>query len=336
MQAEILSTLFGNSTIETGETVVNPTVFDLFDFADLDIGRVFSAPELALLDGINIDACAKEHDSGVLYSPDELNELVQVRRAELLSNGQLRAQDEEQFLAEAEDLTIFVRAKNQSEQIRFNRLLALRSWTELVSTIITCSDLDSGRRTSFILHAIQLILPKLEAAIHESQAEALELARVTETLTGKLDSTTNQAHLSRSGDIIDEKLHQLFQICIRGIGMASTEVDLRETFYNISALYVSRITSPDPAHEGLRRQTQQVVKAASPLLVETACEDAYGGQETCRVSALLLLNLLAILDNQGDAGLAQSISESNYLSLFLDAIKALSLELRNTPSSGKL
>ncbi|RMJ22780.1 Nuclear pore complex [Aspergillus sp. HF37] len=298
LQTEILSTLFGNSTIDAGEIVINPTVFDLFDFADLDVGRAFKPPELALLNGIDLDACSKPHETVVLYDPDELNELVQVRRAELLLNGQLRVQDEEQFQAEATSLAGFVHATNQSQQVRFNHLLALRSWAELVSTMATCSDMDSGRRTSFILHTIQLILPKLEAAIQESQEEALELARVAQTLASKLDSTATNAHVSRSGDVIDEKLHQLFQICIRGIGMASTDVDLRETFYNVASLFVSRIIAPDPAHEGLRRQTRQVVKSASPLLVETTCEDAYGGQETCRISSILLLNLLAVLDNQ--------------------------------------
>lgn len=335
LQADILSTLLGNSTVDMGETVLHPTIFDLFDFSDLDVGRVFNLPKLSLLDGLDLDACAKPQDSVVLYNPDELQELVQVRRAELLLSGQLRAQGEEQFLEEAETLTMFVRATNQSQQTRFSRLRALRSWAELVSTIITCSDMDSGRRTSFILHSIQLILPKLEAAVQESQQEALELARVAETLVNKLDPVADETRRNRSGDVIDEKLHQLFQICIRGIGMASTDVGLRETFYNISSLYVSRITSPNPAHEVLRLQTQKLVKKASPLLVETACEDAYGGQETCRVSALLLLNLLAVLDNQGDSILAESISESNYLSLFLDAVRALPLELRNTSAGGK-
>ena len=335
LQTEILSTLFGNSTLDTGETVVNPTVFDLFDFADLDVERVFPIPDLVLLDGISIDACAKHHDSVVLYSEDELRELIQVRRGELLLSGKLRPQDEEQFVMETEALAMFIRAKNQSEQIRFNRFLALRSWTELITTIITCSDLDSGRKSTFILHSIQLILPKLEAAIAGGLPEALLLARLAETLVGKLDSTATEGNINRSGDVVDEKLHQLFQICIHGIGLSSLDANLRETFYSISALYISRITTPGTAHEGLKRQSQQVVKKGSPLLIETACDDAYGGQETCRVSALLLLNLLATLDSQTDSMLAESISQSNFLGLFLDTVRALPAELRTAAPSGK-
>lgn len=337
LQTGILSTLFGNSALETGETVVNPTVFDLFDFADLDIGHMFNVPELNLLQGISIDACAKRHDSVVLYSEEELTELIQVRKLELLQSGHMRPQDEEQFLVEAEALHMFIRASNQSEQIRFNRFQALRSWTELITTIITCSDLDSGRKTTFILHAIQLILPKLEFAITSGLPEAAQLARLAETLVGKLDSTASEGSLIRSGDVVDEKLHQLFQICIHGIGLSTIDSNLRETFYTISALYISRITTPGTAHEGLRRQSQQVIRKGSPLLIETACDDAFAGAESCRVSALLLLNLLATLDTQAgsESLLAESISQSNYLSLFLDTVRALPVELGNAPLSGR-
>ena len=336
LQAEILSTLLGTSRVETGELVPNPTVFDLFDFADLDIGHQLPIPRLIFLDGLDFDVCAKPqaNETLVLYDTAEVEELVQVRKEGLIDSGQLRPQDEEAFLAEAGDLVLFVQSTNNSRQINYNRYLALRSWTELITTMVTCSNIDSGRRPTFILHSIQLILPKLETAVEEDLPEGVELARLSETLISKLEPATSQGKSTRSGDIIDEKLHQLFQICIRGIILTSGNINLRETFYNICSHYISRITSPDPAHEHMRRHSQQVVKTAGISLIEATCDDAYSGQETCRVSALLLLNLLASLDNQADSSLAESISQSNYLGLFLDAIRALPVELRNAQASG--
>ncbi|KAI9928197.1 hypothetical protein MW887_002230 [Aspergillus wentii] len=331
LKTDILSTLFGNSVLETGETVANPTVFDLFDFADLDIGHQFFPPPLNFLDGIAVDLCAKPQadESLVLYDIAEVEELIQVRKDELIQSGRLRPLDEEQFVAESQTLTLFLRSTNQSRQIQSNRYVALRSWTELITTMITCADMDGGRRSTFILHSIQLILPKLEVAVEDDLPEGVELARLAETLVSKLDSAPSQIQSTRSGDVIDEKLHQLFQICVRGIILATGNVNLRETFYNICSHYISRITAPDLVHESLRRHSQQVIKTAGSALIEATCDDAYGGQETCRVSALLLLNLLAILDSQSDAVLAEAISQSNYLSLFLDAIRALPSELRN-------
>lgn len=338
LQMDILSTLFGTTSLETGETVSNPTVFDLFDFADLDIPREFNPPRLNLLDDVDFGLCAKSHadDSLVLYDLDAAQELIQLKKEELVKDGQLRPQDEEQFQAEAEELVMFLRVTNQGRQIRFNRHLALRSWTELATVMITSCEMDVGRRTTFILHTIQLTLPKLEASIEENIPEAIELARLAETLISRLDSSATTSHSSRGGDVIDEKLYQLFQICIRGIALAIGNVNLRECFYNICSQYLSRITVPGPTHEGLRRQSQQTVKTAGPALVEMICDDAYAGQETCRVSALLLLNLLAVLDSQENSfHLADSISQSNYLSMFLDAIRALPNEFRNAQASGR-
>ncbi|CAK97226.1 uncharacterized protein An14g06530 [Aspergillus niger] len=336
LQAEIISTLFGNSVSETGETIVNPSVFDLFDFADLDTQHQLQPPALSFLDGIEFDACARpETDSSpIVYNLDEIVELVQVRKEELSLSGHLRPQDEELFQAESESLILFIRSTNQASQIAFNRYLALRSWTQLITTMLTCSEIDGGRRATFILHSLQLILPKLEIAIEEDLPEGLELARLAETLVSRLESTKpGSGNPRRSGDVLDEKLHQLFQVCVRGVTLANGNVSIRETFYNTCAHYVAGIISTEPVHQSMKFQSQQVIKAAGHALIEAVCDDAYAGQETCRVSALLLLNLLAALDRQADGLLADSISQSNYLSLFLDTIRSLPIELRNAQAS---
>ncbi|KAL4821230.1 hypothetical protein BDW67DRAFT_172084 [Aspergillus spinulosporus] len=322
----ILATLFGSSTLDNGATIANPTVYDLFDFADLDVQFHARPPNVEYLGGLNIDICEKPVEDGslVLYNVAQVKELVKARREELLSNGELRPQDDELFMAEADNLIEFLQARNQSRLINFNRHMALSSWAELLITILKCSELDSGRKSTFILHAIQLILPKLETAIEDDLPEALDLARLAESLVESLDATPAKLiPLRRNGDLIDEKLHQLFQICLRGIILSNGGVLLKETFYNICSIYVARIVSPDTGNKSMRQHSQQVA----------ICDDAYTGQETCRVSAVLLLNSLAALDKQADATLAESIAQSNYLSLFLDSIRVLPLELRNAPAN---
>ncbi|KAJ5424195.1 Protein of unknown function DUF3414 [Penicillium cf. griseofulvum] len=312
LHAQTLSVLLGNTLSDSGEPISSPSVFDLFDFADLDVGREFNMPQLYLL--------------GV-------EEMIQMRRAELMASGPLRPQDEEQLLAEANNLKLFISATKQNKLIQVNRYHALRSWVELISTIITCSAIDEASRPAFILHSIQLILPKLTTAIEADVPEALELARLAELLIGSLASEASATDASRSGDVIDEKLHQLFQLCIRGTNLATGNVLLRETLYSICSHYITRITSSNKGHENLRRLSQHVIKAAGSSLIETMCDDAYTGQESCRASALVLLNSLAVLDRQTDCVLAGLISRSNYLSLFLDALRSLPLELQNAQGS---
>lgn len=336
LQGEILATLLGNIPLDNGESMKSPSVFDLFDFADLDVTCSFELPQFTLLGPVAAQISAKaEEDSPMLYNASEVEELIQVEKAKLSGSGSVRAQDDEQFNAEANGLVLFLLATNQSRLIQHNRYLALRSWAELITTIISCSVMDDSTRPGFILHAIQLILPKLEHSIDQESPEAIELARLAETLISRLTSDLSAIHGSRSGDIIDEKLYQLFQVSMRGIKFAASNVQLRETLYAICSHYITRITASDSTHGKLQQFSQQVVKASGFSVVEIICDDAYNGQETCRAGALLLLNLLVALDNLTDCHLADMISQSNYLSLFLDALRSLPEELRNAPAAGK-
>lgn len=337
LQLDVLSTLLGMSLVEEGETVTHATVFDLFDIADMKLSHGLSLPQLHYLAGIDFDICAKEQpDSSILYDLDAAEELIKLRRRDIAGGSQVRAQEEEQFLLEADHLLTFLRVINMERQIHLNRYLAIRSWCELLTTMVISCDMEEGRRRTFILQAISLITPKLEAAMVENVAEAIQLAQLAETLIGKLDSSVSASHQGRGGDLIDEKLYQLFQISLRGICLAIGDVLLRESFYNICAHYISRITTtPGSIHQNLRRQCQLAVKASGVSLIEAVSDDAYAGQETCKVSAILLLNLLAELDAQEHSHLlAENISQSNYLSMFLDSIRTLSSEFRDAQAHG--
>ncbi|KAF7720234.1 Uncharacterized protein PECH_003350 [Penicillium ucsense] len=334
LQASVLSTLLGNSTLDSGELIQHVSVFDLFDFADLDTSRNFHCPQLTFLDDLPIHECVdSERGPLVLFDIAKIDELIRIRKSELFASSPTRPQNEEAFEVEAETLKVFILATNQLRQILHNRYLALRAWAELVTTITTCSVLDDATRPTFILHAIQLILPKLEASLDGDSAESIELARLGETLISQLATACPGTFSSRSGDIIDEKLHQLFQVSMRGIMLASGNVALREVFYSICSIYVNRISSQEISHENLRRKSQQMIKTAGPGLVEAICDDAYTGQETCRAAALLLLNSLAALDSRTDGVLAESMSQSNYLSLFFDSLRSLPFELRNAQAA---
>lgn len=335
LQTEILSTLLGNSIMENGNPVSTPSVFDLFDFADLPMEVDLSLPKLEYLE--EVAGIVFHQKSGKVRTVAETEQLIQVQRTELLSTGSLR--DEEAFIMEANTLKLFVEARNQAQRIEHGRFLALRSWAELVTTILTCSVLDDASRPTFILHAIQLILSKLDAAISEDSPEAFELARLAETLISRVTSDLSTIPTSRSGDVIDEKLHQLFQVSARGIMLSSNSVPLREMLYTICSHYITRITSSsstqDSTHDNLRTQSQQLVKTAGAGLVDKICDDAYASQDTCRAAALLMLNCLAVLDSRTDCILAGMISQSNSLSLFLDTIRSLPVELQNAEAAGK-
>ncbi|KAJ6071460.1 hypothetical protein N7499_009474 [Penicillium canescens] len=311
LHSQTMAILLGNTVMENGQPIQSQSVFDLFDFADLGVLRDFQKPTLSLLDDISVQVKYNPKDGNMdEYNVDEFQALVQMRDSELSAGG-----NKQRFRAEVLNFEQFMTAKNHHGRIQNTHYAALKSWTELISTMIACSDDDEGVTPAFMLHCLQLILPQLEAATDDDLPCALELAKLAETL------------ISRSGDVINEKLYHLFQICIQGINLATGNVLLRETFYMICSHYVTRITTSD-TNKGLRRDSQRAITTCCPALVETICDDALNGQDSCRASALLLLNGLAVLDSQTDCVLAKHISEANCLSLFLDSLRALPIELR--------
>ncbi|KAF2453191.1 nucleoporin Nup186/Nup192/Nup205 [Lineolata rhizophorae] len=72
------------------------------------------------------------------------------------------------------------------------------------------------------------------------------------------------------------------------------------------------------------RHTIRAVKAAGARVVEVACDDAYGGEGTWRVSALIFLDgLVALCMREGDAFLLEALEKSNFVGVLVDAVKGV-------------
>ncbi|KAI5289179.1 hypothetical protein KEM55_008880, partial [Ascosphaera atra] len=230
-------------------------------------------------------------------------------------------------MIEKESLYLYFKAVNQARVVRHHRYFAVKSWAQLATTIVLACDMDAARRAMFILHVLQNILPKLEASISSDAPESIELARLAETLIEKLGSTKHQAGGARGGDIIDERLHSLFQTCVAGVPSVLEQTELRECLYTICSRYLTRIIANASSSQCVK--AHQVIQVAGSAFVETVCEDAYAGQESCRISALLLLNLLANLDRMRSSSLiVDCITRSNHLAMFIDVVRTIPDEFR--------
>lgn len=332
----ILSTVFGLSTGSNNESISHPSFFDLFDFADLDVDIAIPRPETKFFEDIDLDLCAsiQENNGVVLHDFAAAQELLELEKENLLERvGQLTAQDEEQLAFDMENILLFLRATDQNRLVHLNRYLAIRSWAELATTIIVTCHMDLGRKAMFVLQVLQVILPKLEMAVNANAPEAIELARLAESLIETLDSGSASEGHSRS-DIIDERLHYMFQACLRGIPSVLENTVLRECLFDICSRYLSRIIYGGKRHERFRSYAHQTMQNAGPNMVELISDDAYSGPDSCRISALVLLNMLTILDRQHSSILVlESIVRSNHLSMFIDNIRAMPLEFNRAQST---
>ncbi|KAI1907363.1 hypothetical protein LOZ64_005925 [Ophidiomyces ophidiicola] len=330
-QRDILLTVLGNSTFEDGRTICHPSIFDLFDFTDLDLDWVYGFPDLKYFSKVDVNIYSASQGEGfpVLFDLAGVRSLLEVSREQFMNTGQFSSQDEDQLSSEQEKIFIFLRGMNRSRQIGYNRLVALRSWVELAVTILEMCQMEATRMTTLILHTLQAILPKLENSIPDNTEEAFELARLAETLIEKLDSVSADGN----EDILDERLHRLFQVCIRGIPSALEGPPLRATLYHICSRYLTRITQK-ASKSRYSNRAQQIIKSSGSNLIDIICDDSYSGDESCRVSALILLNLVSVLSEQQSSSVVVTcISQANYFSMFLDIIRSMASEFRNAPSS---
>jgi nuclear pore complex protein Nup205 len=340
MQAQILSTLMGNSTDVDGENVSHVSIFDLFDFADLDVSYDERVPDLTYLHGIDLNLCAMTGTqyAGVTYDISALGELVELKRIELMTLHYMQpsSPEELQFKAEADILFVHVFATNQARQIQSARLPDLRCWVELIMVVVEVCQMDERSKTTLILQALQVILPRLERAMMESITEATEMARLVATLTKNLKSGSLSNAAGRAGDVINDRLFQLFRVCVRGIAAPQTSSALRDLFYTISSQYLARMTDETLVVPILRRQSMQVIKSAGERFIDLACDDSFVGQEDSKTSALLLLNLLVCLAKQEESTyMVDSFVRLNYLGMLVDSIKNISVELQDTDPQGE-
>ncbi|KAK2744362.1 hypothetical protein FQN57_004257 [Myotisia sp. PD_48] len=328
LQRTILGTVFGNSEVEGGQSVEHLSLFDLFDFAEIDIEFAYQWPELLYFKDINFDAYnnIQEEGSLVLYELEALPEVLQLVKEELLSRRHINQGHEDSLAIEKDKLLLFLRATNEFRLMRFNNSVTLKAWAELVSTISVTCDMEPTRLITFIRQVLQLILPKFESSLQTTPTESIQLARLGETLIDRLGKTSE----TRNEEAIDERLDYLFRVCVTGIPQISDNVALRESIYQICSKHLSRVTNSQVKVNRLRDHAHSAVKTAGPSLIEIICDDAYSGSEACRVSALVLLNLLVVLDQQQHSSLlVKSIIRSNYLGLFLDALRVMPSEFRN-------
>ncbi|KAI9703133.1 MAG: hypothetical protein M1836_007698 [Candelina mexicana] len=327
--AEVVLKLSGS--IQTGEGGRTPTIFDLLDFLELEIGDDVSQPALKHFVGIDLTACLREEIDGLAaYDLASVRELLALRRTELRRSGAFsNPPQEEEAQLELQDILLHLHAINQRRILKTARLHTLKSWVQLVILILDNADFE-GSKATFILQVLQVVLPRLDKYSRENETEAAELATLTKSLLFNLDFQSPSFENGRAGDVANDRLFQLFSICLRGIHSPASTAFLRESFYIICYKYLTGMTDRLDSNAVLRRHSIQTVKAAGGRLIDIICDDAYAGSETCRLSALLLLNALLSLAKQGESQhIIECLGRANFIGILVDSIKNMSSELQD-------
>jgi nuclear pore complex protein Nup205 len=334
-----------------GEAIAVPNVFDLFDFLPPDSQLEVQPPEVNYYRDVDLRCCLTEDaESGPLYDVNKVQEILQLKRNEERSAKQLIPENELSAAEKEEvDLLEYLVCVNRQNQIAAYRLRVLRTWTSLITVMVASIELQGSAKTSFLLQALQTLLPSLETFGASQPAVALELAKLTKILLFELDLDVQAPSLGPQGTqamttqrpdhLLGEKLFQLFQICLGAVGKVPRNPELRSLYYSICSRYLT-IIGPDKLLEhslpsmliseaqgnSRRRAVKSLAVYGDRLL--TVCDDALSSETECQTSALILLGGLVYFSSNGDperddAHIVETLNGLNFISILVDSLTTM-------------
>ncbi|CAF9928707.1 MAG: hypothetical protein ALECFALPRED_004119 [Alectoria fallacina] len=331
--AKIFSTLLGSTSMPDGEQLPNPTVFDLFDFIELDFGGDISSPQLNYFAGLDFGI-----STGLgLQKPVEsfdmkiVHEMVALRANELRKSGRFQDANEEQRAGEeAQRILHYFQTENSRRVLTFASSQTTKAWAELLILSIGTCVLDPAGKAALILQALQLITPKLEDYASTNVRQAIDVAKLILALLFQLDFEASALDRSRAGDVANDRIFQVFRIALRSVNRPNVDMQLREVLYKICYRYLGgmAVVSDAPIR---RRHGIQTVRATGERTMDIVCDDAFGASAACRISALLLLDSLAGMAKVDKSNyIVDCLVRTNFLQVLVESIESIPRELRQT------
>lgn len=338
LKARIFSTLLGSTSTPDGEQIPNMTMFDLFDFVDLDVGRGITFPPLNYFAGLDFSvSIGAGYQKDVALSDVKLvHEMITLRLNELQRSRRFQDPNEEQRAGEeAQHILLFFQSENSRLNLTSAKLQTMKAWADLLTLAIGTCELDIGGKAALILQALQLITPKLEEHVSMNAREAVNVAKLILALLFQLDFEASALDRSRAGDAANDRLFQVFRTGLRAIKGPQVDVQLREVLYKLCYRYLSGMAHASNAALRHRHGTQ-TVKTTGEKTMDIICDDAYGASGTCRISALLLLDALASLAKMENSNyVTDSLMRTNFVQVLVESVENIPQELRDTSGKGK-
>ncbi|KAE8442005.1 hypothetical protein EG329_003941 [Mollisiaceae sp. DMI_Dod_QoI] len=331
LKQRMFQTLLGSTTVEDGQKIDHATVFDWFDFMEPDYPGVLNEPQASCFRDIDFSVCTDGQDDISIYDLPKVEELLILRREELTQTKRVESpQDIALINTQAQELLEFFAQDNQLVILKASRLKVLRAWVQLMLVMIKCGDFDGSDKASFVLRALQTILPRLESDL-EAIPEAMQLAQLAQALIFTLDFGSDAFKKDNLGDLVGDKLFHLFQVSLKAITTLGAHAALKEMFYNINYRYLSGMSDVASLSGLHRRHSIQTIKSAGDRFIDLVCTDVQGGEPTCRIAALLVLGSLVKLgNNENSKYIIESLVRLNIVSLLTESIQDISTDLRNT------
>lgn len=328
LRQKTMSSLLGLTNLASGDQIQNASIFDLFDFVDLDLATPFELPPTKYMTGLDLTAWRKNaSDNSTSYNLVLIKELLLLRETELLKAGQLvEATSVQQCREEEETILACLQCQNQYSAIMASQQATLKAWVQLVTIMLRTGELDVAQQSNFILQALQIVLPKLDMNIIQESPRTLPLAKLVYALVQAQGSdSTNKP--SKESSVANERLLHAFRTSLSGISSPSDSVELRETCYQIACHFLKATAIRSKGQANLSRHTAKMIDSAGERLIDTICEDALSSIGTCKVAGLMMLEACAHLHQVTKSSyMVRAMTRLNFVSVLVDSIRSIAAE----------
>ena len=340
-QRQCLSTVLGKSSSLEGVELSHPSIQDLFDFVDLDIGADMALPDLKHFADINFQTLISEpkQDQTSLYLLDSIRELMhnEIRKIGSQADSRQTLDNLADAEYEADVILSILNARNSHLKVQSARKCALRSWVELILTTLYYCRMDATQKIQFVLRVFQSLLPKLDSFIIHNNDDAVELARAAEGMLTVLMKVPEDQIPERMADIITDRLFQLFRVCMEAITKFDADRNQRHLFYNICYQYLTRIRTTSATSIKIRSRCLDTVRSSGPTVVLAISNDAEDGIEAAKPAALNLLAQLTWLARDGKSNfVVETMTRANTIEVLIEPIKYLAADVQQIESNASL
>ncbi|KAK4106052.1 hypothetical protein N658DRAFT_415457 [Parathielavia hyrcaniae] len=351
IKRQIFDALNGQIKLDDGEPLNLANIFDLFDFLNPDATWSADVPQFVFYKDLDLKPSAVEHpEAGLQYNIHKVRETVALKRNEFRGTLQVVPQQHLDAIDSEERLLVeYLTFTNRLKLFAASRLTLLRAWANLLLVMFEANDFRGTPKMAFLLQALQAILPVLESYSTLSPAEAFELARIAKVLLFKLDisdaddGTTSVLGKEKFsvGNLVSDKLFQLFQLCLGSIGRWAGSAELRALYYGICYRYLTAVVDKDTASAAAhnrstrslataRIKTLKAIQLDGSRLLNVICDDAYGSDTACQTAATIVLSALvhtsrrsSAAPSDDDTQIIDSLNRLNFIGVLVDSLKTI-------------
>ncbi|KAM3480717.1 hypothetical protein MY5147_001006 [Beauveria neobassiana] len=312
------------------QRIETPTIFDLYDFLLPSDFWQMPKPRLDFYQDLDVSICLEDDgDGNGIHNLERVKEILLIKRNEKSQSKFKEALATMQSLAavDKEEIGIleYLASTDRQEQLKRQSLHVLKSWTKLLLIMVECNDFDGTARTSFFLQTLQAILPSLEIFASDRPVEAMDLAKLARILLSRLDlkeSSTTDKQGKAIGNLIHDKLFQLFQICLQAISKWAGSHELRAVYYEICYRYLTG--APDETRRSFNMQIIKTAQVYGERLINAMCDDAFCGEPSSQAAAYILLNALVSVGRQEDDDhVVDMLNRLNFIGITVDTLRSI-------------